>query len=156
PKARRRKPALRVEHLEDRITPATRFVDNPGDFIITNDQGAPGLDNGDTVTWNPGTGSAHSGPVAGLVFGTDAFGTIQGAIDAAGAGDVINVADGTFSELVNVNKSVTLRGNQFGVDARTRTGVPETIVDGAVNGSNRTTAFYITANNATVDGFTVR
>jgi SdrD B-like domain/Right handed beta helix region/Carboxypeptidase regulatory-like domain/FG-GAP-like repeat/Prealbumin-like fold domain len=158
PKTVRRPSArLQLERLESRITPSTRFVDNPGDFIITTDQGTLGvLDSGDTVTWNPGAGSQHGGPVAGLTFGTDAFDTIQGAVNAAAAGDTIRVAGGTFSELVSVNKSVTLFGNQVGNDARTRVGTPETIVNGAINGSNRTTAFYITASNVTIDGFTVR
>ena len=55
---------------------ATRYVDNPGDYAITTDQGAPGLDNGDTVAWNPGANSAHGSAVSGLTFGADAFGTI--------------------------------------------------------------------------------
>src|SRR5262245_15174337 len=160
-----RHPAL--EYLEERVVPATtRYVDNPalgnaitagvsGDFQVTHDQGTIGtLDAGDEVTWNPGLNSAHGGPVAGLIFGTTAFGTIQSAINASVDGDTVRVAGGTFSELVNVNKSIDVLGNQFGVDARTRTGLPESIVDGATNivGSDtlRTTAFYITASNASV------
>jgi nitrous oxidase accessory protein NosD len=126
------------------------YVDNPGDFFITNDQGAAGLDNGDTVDWNPGLGGSHS-PQTGLIFGTDAFGSIQAAVTAATAGDTINVAGGTFSELVNVNKSLLLRGNQFGVDARLRVAPAETVV----NGNAGTTSFFVTANDVTLDGFTV-
>jgi SdrD B-like domain/FG-GAP-like repeat/Right handed beta helix region len=151
PKTVRRPNArLQLERLESRITPSTRFVDNPGDFIVTNDQGTVGvLDSGDTVTWNPGSGSQHGGPVAGLTFGTDAFSTIQSAVNAASAGDTIRVAGGTFSESVNVNKSLSLLGNQVGSDARTRSGVPETVV-GSAGG-----AFQVSANNITIDGFTI-
>ena len=46
--------------------------------------------------------------------------TIQNAVDAATAGNTIYVDSGTFNEGVNVNKTVTLRGAKFGVDARTR------------------------------------
>jgi nitrous oxidase accessory protein NosD len=88
---------------------------------------------------------------------TGTTGRIQEAVDAASAGNTINVAAGTYPELVNVNKTVTLLGAQAGVDARTRTGVPESIVNGTVlNAPFRTTAFNITASGATVDGFTVR
>ena len=105
----------RVESLESRRLLATLYVDNPGDYVITTDQGAAGLDNGDTVTWDPGAGSAHGGPVTGLTFGTDAFGTIGGAVTAAASGDTIRVAGGTFNELVNVSTTLNLLGNQTGV-----------------------------------------
>src|SRR5688572_1007565 len=146
-----RKRALRFEPLEDRSVPASLYVDNPGDFTITFDQGAAGLDDGDTVSWTP-SGGSHL-PVAGLTFGTDAFGTIQSAVTAAVAGDTVNVANGTFSELVNVNKSLVFLGNQFGVDARTRSvaAADESIV----NSNAGTTAFLLTANDVTLDGFTV-
>src|SRR5262249_3754120 len=68
---------LRLQALEDRLAPATLYIDNPaagnaiaagfsGDFQVTNDQGAIGtLDSGDTVTWSPGAGSAHGTAVTG-------------------------------------------------------------------------------------------
>src|SRR5262245_32054472 len=128
-KTLKRNQALVVESLETRVVPAvTLYVDNPNDFVIDSDQGAIGvLDNGDGVTWNPGAGSAHGGPVSGLVFGTTAFGTVGSAVNAAVAGDTIRVAGGSFAESVNVNHQLTLLGNQFGVDARTARG-PESIV----------------------------
>jgi hypothetical protein len=131
---------------------ATLYVDNPGDYIITNDQGAAGLDCGDTVTWDPGAGSQHGAAVGGLIYCTNAFGTIQDAVNAATAGDTIRVAGGTFSELVTVNKQLFILGNQVGLDARTRTGVPESTATGA-SGS---TAFHVTADDVTIDGFTVQ
>ena len=147
------KTIFRVELLEDRLTPSSLYVDNPADFIITTDQGAPGLDAGDTVTFNPsgGTQTSHSG----LVYGTNAFGTIQSAVDAATAGDIINVAQGTFSEAVTVNKTLTLQGNQFGVDARQagRTGAAAT--ETVVNGNAGVTPFNVTASNVVLNGFTV-
>jgi parallel beta-helix repeat protein len=80
-----------------------------------------------------------------------AFTSIQAAVNAAQAGDTIVVAAGTYHEQVNVNKTLTLEGAQAGVDARSRSG-PESIVDG----NNGTTPFEISANNVTLDGFTVQ
>ena len=75
--------------------------------------------------------------------------TIQAAVNAATAGDTIKVADATYSELVQVNKTLTLQGSQAGVDARMRSGA-ESIV-GTGDG-----AFQIEADNVTVDGFTIQ
>src|SRR5262245_63927080 len=148
---RRQTRPICLESLEARLVPSTLYVDNPGDFFITNDQGAPGLDNGDTVTWNPGAGSAHGAHVPNLTFGTDAFGTINSAIAAALNGDIIRVAGGTFNEDVNVTKDVTLLGNNAGRNPNTTTRGPESIVlSGVISGN----AFITNASGVTVDGFT--
>ncbi|HUE73617.1 MAG TPA: CHRD domain-containing protein [Pirellulaceae bacterium] len=90
--------------------------------------------------------------VGNLTQGIDLFTTISAAVSAAAPGDVINVADGTYSELVTVNKTLTLLGNQFGIDARTRGVVSESIVTGNAG----TTSFIVAANDVQIDGFTVR
>lgn len=142
-----------IEVLEDRSLLSTFYVDNNGDFVVTtNNSGGPGADPGDVVTWDPGTGSAHGNAVTGLVFGTDAFDSIQSALAAASAsGDTINVGPGTFAEGNTVTKSVTIRGNQFGVDAKSgRTGAAETIL------SNAGGAFGLTADGIVLDGLVVQ
>jgi hypothetical protein len=134
---------------------ATLYVDNPADFIITTDQGNPGLDDGDIVVWNPGAGSQHGLAVAGLVYGSTAFGSIQAAVNAANAagGDTIRIAPGTFSELVSINKSVSVLGNQVGVDGQTgRPGASETIV----NGTAGTSAFVVSADDVELNGLLIR
>jgi hypothetical protein len=138
----------RLESLEGREVPAVMFVDNPGGYKLTNDQGVPGLHSGDTVTWNSGDGKS----IKNLTFGKNAFTSIQAAVNAAKAGDTVRVGSGTFAENVTVNKQLILRGNQLGVDARARRGA-ETVVTGF--GNNGQTPFNVTANNVTIDGFTV-
>lgn len=87
------------------------------------------------------------------------YATIQSAVNAAAPGAVINVDAGVYSELVTVHQSVTINGAQKGVDARSNGRVnpaAETIVNGALAaGGARTSSFYITANNVTIDGFTI-
>jgi pectin methylesterase-like acyl-CoA thioesterase len=75
--------------------------------------------------------------------------TIQAAIDAAIAGDTIEVADGFYDESVDVNKTLTLHGAQAGVDARTRSGA-ESVINHACS------PVKINADNVTLDGFTVQ
>jgi parallel beta-helix repeat protein len=79
--------------------------------------------------------------------------TIQAAVNAASDGDTIIVAAGTYRENVDLNKSLTLKGAQAGVDARSRSG-PETIIEPAEGTGIR----VITAANRVVviDGLTVR
>src|SRR6266480_299147 len=75
--------------------------------------------------------------------------TIQAAINAASNGDTIKVADATYNESVNINKSLTLQGAQTGVDARNRSGAESVI-------TNACSPVQINADNVTLDGFTVQ
>jgi parallel beta-helix repeat protein len=85
-------------------------------------------------------------------------GSLQAAIDSAAPGSTIDVGAGTVQELVTVNKPLTIRGARAGVDARDKSrGTGETIIEGAdFGGGNRSTSFYITASNVTIDGFVVQ
>jgi hypothetical protein len=81
--------------------------------------------------------------------------TIQAAVNGANPGDTILVGAGSYAEKVTVNKSLILEGAQHGIDAQTRSGA-ETVVTGIDDGTGHiTTPFDITANNVTLDGFTV-
>ena len=64
-------------------------------------------------------GNASSLPCTGT------FPTISLAVTAASAGDTISVCKGTYSELVQVNKTLTILGALSGVDARTPRGAGE-------------------------------
>ena len=74
--------------------------------------------------------------------------TISAAIADLGC-TTINVATGTYNEQVQVTRTLTLRGAQAGVDARTRSGA-ESIIDHACG------PVQIMANNVTLDGFTIQ
>lgn len=100
---------------------------------------------------------APPAPVVGPVKNVQdnlTFPTIQAAINAATTadGETLEVSAGTYNESVVVNKSLTIKGAQAGVDAGTRTidGAGESIVNGGTQ-----TAFTISANNVTLNGLQV-
>ncbi len=87
------------------------YVDAAEDFTPANPA------NGDTVTWN-GTGGA----VSGLVFGANAFSTVQAGVDAVDEGGTVFVAAGEYFEgsRIEVGKSMTLSGDGAGLTALLR------------------------------------
>jgi parallel beta-helix repeat protein len=78
-----------------------------------------------------------------------AFATIQKGAGDVDAGGTVNVAAGTYTSALHITQTVTLRGAQSGVDARTRAGVPasESILTNTVN---------VQADNVVIDGFTIQ
>lgn len=89
------------------------------------------------------------------------YATIQAAVDAAAPHATITVDPGNYPELVGINKTLTIRGAQAGVDARSAArdaAAPagESVVSGESVGSNTSSGFYVTANDVTIDGFTVQ
>jgi hypothetical protein len=92
--------------------------------------------------------------------GGSASTTIQAAVNLATSGaDTIKVCPGTYAEKVTVNKALVINGPKAGVDGRSSSrNVPanEAVVTGSGTGVNVTTAFNITTNNVTIDGFTAQ
>jgi parallel beta-helix repeat protein len=139
------KSKLSLTQLEDRTVPTAFYTAPIPSYTVTNDVGPAGYSAGDTVTWNGPT------TVAGLTVGTTAFNTIQGAVNASSNGDTVNVAAGTYAEMVTVNKDITLLGAKGGIDARTRSGA-----ESVVTGNAGSTSFYVTSSGVTLDGFTIQ
>ena len=96
--------------------------------------------------------AAHA---AGTTFKVpDDYPTIQGAIDAAGHGDTILVAQGTYTENLSVATGLTLSGG-WNVDFTSRV-VGTSIIDGDHVGRVISITCSSSDTVVTVDGFTVQ
>ncbi len=90
------------------------------------------------------------------------YDTIQDAVWAAAPGATINVNAGVYNEFVKVTKPLTIRGAQSGIDARDNrrlfgNAANESVMNGWLTATNvRTPSFLITANDVTIDGFTIQ
>jgi hypothetical protein len=109
-------------------------------------------------------GESLDGSVCGMgtvTFGYDAFATIQEGIDAV-SGSTVHVAAGTYNERVTINKSVDLRGAQYGVDptaagARTNPASESMITEAGLSTPNPDVLIEIPSGvtDVTIDGFTL-
>ena len=99
-------------------------------------------------------------PVHNVTQNTD-FATIQNAVDAATAGDVLLAAAGTYAENVTISKPLTINGANAGVNPNTGSRGAETIVVPAVNSAdpdNGTSVVFQLSNasaNVTLDGLLI-
>src|SRR5665647_408135 len=80
--------------------------------------------------------------------------TIQSAINAASSGDTINVAAGTYTEQVLVNKQLTINGANVGISAGATLG--SRVTESIVTGGFSIPATASTAAGTVIDGFTVQ
>jgi len=79
------------------------------------------------------------------------FTTIQSAVDAANAGDTINVAAGEYNENITVNKLLTLLGPNTDVNPVTAGRGTEAIINGGETGD----AVTISSDDVTIKGFEI-
>jgi len=111
---------------------------------------------GDLLVETPGGGSDTLSDVEDLVFddttvrvvGAGGYDSIQAAVDAATAGDVVYVNAGSYAETVTVDKQLAILGAKAGVDgADAGRGTGESTLDGG---------FQIEADGVTLDGLMIQ
>jgi len=86
----------------------------------------------------------------------DYFCTIQMAISLANNDDIIKVAPGTYVEDLFLDKRLSLRGANYGINPNAGPRLPETILTPAVSDPGGTATIYIdpAGSGSTIDGFT--
>jgi uncharacterized delta-60 repeat protein len=89
-------------------------------------------------------------PGSKTINGADTDSSIERGLDVATAGNTVNVEAGTYSQDVNVKKSVTLAGAQAGVAAPGRSGA-----ESIISSPDGTTELQVSVSDVTIDGFTI-
>ncbi|MCB0203786.1 MAG: hypothetical protein KDH89_03060 [Anaerolineae bacterium] len=80
---------------------------------------------------------------------------IQAAINAAAAGDTINVLPGTYAEDITVDKSLDIRGPNYGISPNTGIRGVEAVVVPATAAIDSGEIFHVEASDVSIDGFTI-
>jgi hypothetical protein len=119
---------------------------------------------GVTVSGNTFTGNGvdeRSVPAslgsAGLVTNQNTgltYCSIQAAVDAASANDIILVSPGTYAEDLTITKSLDIRGPNYGINPNTGTRVAEAILVPATGGETNS-IISIEASDVKIEGFTL-
>ena len=111
----------------------------------------PSADNSYDAFWDNIITTGTGGKVVTNINTGLTFCSIQSAVNAATAGDVISASAGTFDEQVVVNKGLTIRGNNTGIAGNGVRNAESILTGNAATHSG----FVITANNVTIDGFKI-
>ena len=113
-------------------------------------QGNAVSNNVDFVPWlnAASPGGARFAPVT-TTDTVGSYASIQAGVTASNSGGTVNMAAGTYSEIVTVNQSLILRGANAGVSAGANPGtrVAESIINGGIK---------ISASNVIIDGFQIQ
>lgn len=131
-----------------------------GDTVSANVDYDPWLTVSEVWVDDDWAGSACGDPVDGHLFGYDAFAAIQGGIDAVASSGTVNVAAGTYDSNIetfpiDIDKSLTLRGPQAGVDPRPSQG-GRTGDESVINADETSSAvLQISAGDVEINGFTI-
>jgi uncharacterized repeat protein (TIGR02543 family) len=104
------------------------------------------------------SGSDPDGAGPATTFGCDSFATIQEAVNAVTNPGTVIVRAGNYAENISTTKTLTMKGAQFGVDARGRVvGAPNPAVESIWSPATAGTGTFIlnaTTTASSVDGFT--
>lgn len=91
--------------------------------------------------------------------GFNAFNTIQAGIDAVAAGGTVHVAAGTYTELVTVDKPVTVLGPNASINPNTGSRVSEAVVRPSASDPDPDTSsvvlMYVESDDVTIRGLTL-
>jgi uncharacterized delta-60 repeat protein len=91
------------------------------------------------------------------LFGVNAFATIQGGVNAVVSGGTVNVAAGTYTENVTINKPVQLLGAYAGTAGAAASGNSPTRLAGSesevLTNGNQSAVFTISSDHVTINGF---
>ncbi|MEM9170349.1 MAG: right-handed parallel beta-helix repeat-containing protein, partial [Pseudomonadota bacterium] len=137
-----------VDATSGRVLSFTSVTDNNAS---DGDEGVDTLSNIETLAFNVGTAMVSTLDLAdpvqlldsnGDLIGT--FDTIGAAVTAASAGEAIVVAEGTYDEVVTIDKALSVRGANVGT-AGDATRSPESVV----------AKFVVAADDVDIDGFSV-
>jgi hypothetical protein len=101
------------------------------------------------AAWGAGGGIGFASTRSAVCAVPARYPTIQAAVDDGNC-KTVRVAPGAYPESVTVSRSVTLQGAQAGQDARSRRAGRESVVGGGTPAT-----FTISADNVTIDGFTL-
>src|SRR5262249_34883566 len=93
---------------------------------------------------------------ATLVFGINAFSTIQAGIEGVGSGGTVYVLPGTYAENVIVDKSVSLLGPNQGTSGNGSRSAEAIVEPSAASDFNISSIFVVQASNVTINGFTIQ
>lgn len=136
---------LFLQPLESRLPLAAEVFVNDNWFVKSDVDASGTLTAGDLVDNRLDvTGKA----TASGTFGTTAFSEIDAAVGAVDEDGIVAVLEGEYSGDFEISKSVTLQGANAGISAgaNTETRGDETVIQGG---------FQVTADDVTVDGFTI-
>jgi hypothetical protein len=108
---------------------------------------------GDTVTAPSGETAPNA---TTLIYGVNAFSTIQAGVNADVAGGTVYVLPGTYAENVVIDKSISLLGPNQGIAGTGTRGAEAVVEPGLTSSYSSSSVFEVDASNVTIDGFTIQ
>jgi hypothetical protein len=108
---------------------------------------------GDTVTAPAGETAPNA---TTLIYGVNAFSTIQAGVNADVAGGTVYVLAGTYAENVVINKSISILGPNQGIAGNGTRGAEAVVEPGLTSSYDSSSVIEVDASNVTIDGLTIQ